>query len=68
MLIATLASSAPHSFLLSHNAFGYDAHREFRAFIQHPALENKRVSVLAKTLDTYRSASIFIGEEGWSIK
>ncbi|XP_034254760.1 uncharacterized protein LOC117653286 [Thrips palmi] len=54
--------------LVAHNGFRYDVHHVFRAFIQHPKLVDKRVTVLAKTHDTYRSATIFLGEEGRSIK
>ncbi|KAE8741577.1 hypothetical protein FOCC_FOCC012870 [Frankliniella occidentalis] len=54
--------------LIGHGASHYDMHLVFRAFIKHPAMENKRISVLAKTIDSYRSANIFIGKDGRSVR
>lgn len=54
--------------LVSHNGSKYDVHLVFRAFMSHPKLRSKRISVLAKTMDTYRSVTIHLGKDRRSIK
>ena len=52
--------------LIAHNAFRYDVHHIFLAFLQDPRTRGSHV--LPKTHDSYRSVTLYIGQDRRSIK